>query len=404
MPGNGSAGAGVGLNGNGNGNGDAASAVSSADSGVSGIALPRIGSGAVSGLPRDAVNGHALGAGTAIRSPSSPTAAANTTFAVASDAAPPPPTHGHARTPSLYSEWSTDGYDVDDASDDEVYATPPEGLSEVEEEDNEESEEERRSLGSPRDAVGTGKPNGIDHKANGVARGAGAAAAASDLDAGEPEIHRAIVDTTTSVSSAPLAPSLPAGHIRLTTAEQAAGLAQDIQSCQHVIELFLTSRMKEAERFAYAQDPTGEKMYLQNAAAVIQCIKGMMTFDQNDLSTALEIARGTSALAASLRKPQSGLLGRVAGVVRSGSGTAQIQAMSQLEKHAELVYAESLLIKAVLGIVAGGDWLGLIKEACVLRIHGVSPFSGLTNDAPHPQAQHAHRARHLPTASGLPRL
>jgi hypothetical protein len=36
-----------------------------------------------------------------------------------------------------------------------------------------------------------------------------------------------------------------------------------------------------------------------------------------------------------------------------------------VQKHAELIYAETLLIKAVLGIVAGGDWVGLVKEASV---------------------------------------
>jgi hypothetical protein len=37
--------------------------------------------------------------------------------------------------------------------------------------------------------------------------------------------------------------------------------------------------------------------------------------------------------------------------------------MIHLERHAELVYAETSLMKALLAIIAGGDWLGLVKEA-----------------------------------------
>ncbi len=39
--------------------------------------------------------------------------------------------------------------------------------------------------------------------------------------------------------------------------------------------------------------------------------------------------------------------------------------MNPVERHAELVYAESLFEKALLGIVYSGDWLAFIKEACV---------------------------------------
>ena len=40
--------------------------------------------------------------------------------------------------------------------------------------------------------------------------------------------------------------------------------------------------------------------------------------------------------------------------------------MTDVERHAELVYAESLFEKALLGIVYSGDWLAFIKEAYVL--------------------------------------
>jgi hypothetical protein len=37
--------------------------------------------------------------------------------------------------------------------------------------------------------------------------------------------------------------------------------------------------------------------------------------------------------------------------------------MTPLERHAELVFAETALMKAMLAIIAGGDWLGLVREA-----------------------------------------
>lgn len=149
----------------------------------------------------------------------------------------------------------------------------------------------------------------------------------------------------------------------MTMEQQAECLDADIVKCQEIIHLFLTSRMREAEAKALAADPDGSHMYIGNASCVIQAIKSMMTFDEDDLQAALEIAKITSALAHSLRKSAGGVTSRLAGLVRSGAQTAHIKSMNKVQKHAELVYAETLLIKAVLGIVAGGDWVGLIKEA-----------------------------------------
>ena len=37
--------------------------------------------------------------------------------------------------------------------------------------------------------------------------------------------------------------------------------------------------------------------------------------------------------------------------------------MTDVERHAELMYAETLYEKALLGIAYSGDWLAFIKEA-----------------------------------------
>lgn len=41
--------------------------------------------------------------------------------------------------------------------------------------------------------------------------------------------------------------------------------------------------------------------------------------------------------------------------------------MTDVERHAELCYQESILMKAVLGILYAGDWFAFIKEALNLR-------------------------------------
>jgi len=88
-----------------------------------------------------------------------------------------------------------------------------------------------------------------------------------------------------------------------------------------------------------------------------------MTFDSQDLLTALEICKGTFTTASALRRPGDSLVSKLGGFVRSGSGVARVKAMTVLERHAELVYAETSLMKAILAIVSGGDWFGMIREA-----------------------------------------
>lgn len=88
-----------------------------------------------------------------------------------------------------------------------------------------------------------------------------------------------------------------------------------------------------------------------------------MTFDAGDLAAALEICKATSTTASALRKPSGSLVSRLGGLVRPSQVLANIKAMTVLEKHAELVYAETSLMKAMLAIISGGDWMGLIREA-----------------------------------------
>lgn len=90
-----------------------------------------------------------------------------------------------------------------------------------------------------------------------------------------------------------------------------------------------------------------------------------MTFDSDDLANALDLCKATAVTASALRKSQDSVISRIGGLVRTGAGVGRVKAMTALERHAELVYAEQTLMKAMLAIISGGDWLGLIREASV---------------------------------------
>lgn len=153
---------------------------------------------------------------------------------------------------------------------------------------------------------------------------------------------------------------------------QGAVLAHDLDLCREVLRLFLESRMKECEDGLRDGDPDNNHLYLQVGNTILSALKGMMTFDSSDLLSALDIAKSTSSIASSLRHPTESVFSKLGGLVRTNHAVARVKAMTVLELHAELCYAECILMKAVLAIVAGGDWMGLIREALNMRTaHGI---------------------------------
>ncbi|KAL7422267.1 hypothetical protein Q5752_002913 [Cryptotrichosporon argae] len=281
-------------------------------------------------------------------------------LAAAAAHAPTPGASEHGRAPSvapsLYSQWDM----VDESSDDDsaAFLSAEEGLSEVEEEDEEDA-------AAPVNGHGHGGA-----ATNGPATGA-AADCARELDPTGPtgtlKVRRYQVSDETKVERQQFMQRANPHSI-----DQAAVLGADIDVCREALTLFLSSRMREGELLIEAKDPDGTHLYLMSAMGIIQSLKGLMTFDNNDIATALEICRVTSATAASLRRPTDSLVTKLGGLVRSGHALSRVKAMTPLERHAELVYAEQLLLKALLGIVGGGDWMGLIKEALNMRTaHGI---------------------------------
>ena len=90
-----------------------------------------------------------------------------------------------------------------------------------------------------------------------------------------------------------------------------------------------------------------------------------------DLLAGITHTKHANVIADQHRRKQAFLGSRIAGYVVStfhSSGVEFIKGMTEVERHAELVYAESMYEKAVLGIVYSGDWLAFIKEAYVVYL------------------------------------
>ena len=124
-------------------------------------------------------------------------------------------------------------------------------------------------------------------------------------------------------------------------------------------------------------------------------------FILQDLLAGIAHTKRGNVIANQHRKKQAFLGSRLAGYVVStlhSSGIGFIKGMTEVERHAELVYAESLFEKAMLGIVYSGDWLAFIKEACVLNEYRTS--LNLTSFS---QSQHAYDLWYISSTRSISR-
>ncbi|KAK7676982.1 hypothetical protein QCA50_020011, partial [Cerrena zonata] len=159
-------------------------------------------------------------------------------------------------------------------------------------------------------------------------------------------------------------PPAPQGRY---TQEQAL---DDLPGVAYALHLFLASHMVESEDYCHKCDPTAERMYFSTGIGLIQCVKSLMSFEDEDLLAALGHLKRGSAIAYQHRKRAASLPTRLVGLVVGSlntSGVGWIKSMTPVERHAELVYAESLFERAVVGIAYSGDWLAFIKEALNMR-------------------------------------
>lgn len=259
-------------------------------------------------------------------------------------------TDSTSRLKSLYTQWRLDEEDSDD---DDGFATPSEGLSDLEEEDEEES----------------AGPNATS--ANGAPSNYTSTSAMANVNIAENQRSSSFSEGPKVTRTQATGAKVTKRHVKSgnpADVDQTASLPADIDICREVLSLFLRSRMKESEILLEKSDPHNNHLYLQSGHGIIQTLKGLMTFDAEDIGAALEQTKGVAHTSSTLRRPTESVLSKL----RPGASVQRVRHMTVLELHAELVYAETILLKAILGIVGGGDWLGLIREAFNMRTaHGI---------------------------------
>lgn len=155
----------------------------------------------------------------------------------------------------------------------------------------------------------------------------------------------------------------------------------DIPGIAHTLDLFLASQMVESEEYCSKNDPnryvychvslytvlmsSRERIYFCMGYGLIQCIKAVMSYDDDDIVAAMGHAKHATTVASKYRKVSS-FTSKLAGYVVPSlhtTGVSLVQSMTPVERHAELVYAESLLERCTLAVIYSGDWLAFVKEA-----------------------------------------
>ena len=138
-----------------------------------------------------------------------------------------------------------------------------------------------------------------------------------------------------------------------------AELHADMERTREAIQLFLNSQVREAEELCV--DGADHRLYLSAGMSLLNSVKCLMTFEPDDMQMAIKSCKHTMRIARVLRAKR-----RKLPKIMPGKSQPPLRA-TLLEQHAELVYAESLLCKSIVGIVYAGDTIGLIREAMSLR-------------------------------------
>ncbi|KAJ7588059.1 hypothetical protein C8J56DRAFT_827293 [Mycena floridula] len=182
----------------------------------------------------------------------------------------------------------------------------------------------------------------------------GSTAPTSDLQQGDPPSYKSIYS----------------GPPPVTMPYDAKNALDDIPGVSYALEIFLASHMVECEDYCNRSDEKKQRLYFATGYGLIQCVKGLMSYADEDLLAGIAHTKQGNLIAGQHRKKTPYLTSRLAGYVLTSlntTGVGFIKSMTDVERHAELVFAESLFEKALLGIVYSGDWLAFIKEALNMR-------------------------------------
>lgn len=172
-------------------------------------------------------------------------------------------------------------------------------------------------------------------------------------------------DFTVLTPATTIEPDVDLSKIKVVYREYSESeLDEDLERCRRALALFLNSRIAEAEDIIRVK--LDSSLYCSLGYSLFLFLRSLLTFEPHDMARALDNLKLTVAIASRLRK--SGSYAERFGKVVRGSGTVNaLKGMNRVQRHAELVYGESLMLKAVLGVVYGSDIMSFIREALNLR-------------------------------------
>lgn len=125
---------------------------------------------------------------------------------------------------------------------------------------------------------------------------------------------------------------LPTIHIpqeRIELAEK--NLLSDIQEVRRAMDLFLNSRIPEAEQIL--EPKRNSTLYHSLGHSFVLFLKSVMTFQQSDIEDAIVALKKTIQLADAFRKKENGWLGNITSWVK-GMSVYDVWNMSRLHRHA----------------------------------------------------------------------
>ncbi|CAG8587748.1 9692_t:CDS:2, partial [Paraglomus brasilianum] len=151
----------------------------------------------------------------------------------------------------------------------------------------------------------------------------------------------------------------------ITLAEEGdIDLDEDLREVHSALQLFLNSRMSDAEDLLFIKSKTS--LYHSLGYSFVCYLKSLMTFEPQDIKKAISALKVTVYIASVLRKKE-GLFGSLSSIIRTAAGVSALKSMSRLQRHAELVYAEAYLLKAVLSIFYDNSLVSFIREGINIR-------------------------------------
>ncbi|CAE6377071.1 unnamed protein product [Rhizoctonia solani] len=149
--------------------------------------------------------------------------------------------------------------------------------------------------------------------------------------------------------------------------EPAMNLAEDLPFVRSIMTMFLNNQMNEAEEACRRNDKANAvpRLYVRTASALMQSMTALMSFESDDVTNAQKTVQRTLNLADQGRLSLT-WSSRISSFPFDAA-IANARRMTIEQLHAELIYAESLLEKAILGFISSGDWMSFLREALNIR-------------------------------------